>query len=286
MRFLLSFLFAAALGQAAVSTDQTAAVRTLLRENKISAAEAAANELIRAAPQDAAAHALLASVLVAKDDADAAVEAAEKSVTLDPASSDLQRQLGDTYSFAAQKAGMLGKMSFAKKCRAAYEKAVELDPKNVAARNSLMGFYQMAPGVMGGGIDKAYEQAAAIKELDPTRGRLAYAALYAAEKKTDLAFSELDAVLNASPDDYSALYQIGKLAATSGQSLDRGLAALRHCLELPAPAGAPGHAAAQWRLGNLLEKQNNPAGARQAYEAALRIDPKFAQAADSLKKLP
>jgi tetratricopeptide (TPR) repeat protein len=288
MPSLLLLLLAAACAQAAVPTEKASQIRDLLRDRKVNAAESAANALVAAHPADAEAHALRASVLVARDNPDEAVAAAEKATELAPANSEYQRQLGDTYGFAAMKAGMLGKMSYAKKSRAAFEKAVKLDPKNIAARTSLMGFYQMAPGVMGGGMDKAHAQAAAIKQLDAARGRLAYATLYGAEKKYDLAFAEFDEVLKASPDDYAALYQVGKLAATSGQSLDRGLAALRRCLELPVPeaAGTPGHAAAHWRLGNILEKQNNPAGARAAYEAALQVDPKFTQAADSLKKLP
>lgn len=286
MRGLALFLLVVGLARAAVLPAQVENVRSLLRDGKVGAAGSAVHALIGANPEDAEAYVLLAAVNVARDEADAAVEAGEKAVELAPANSDYQRRLGDTYGFAAQKAGMFGKMTFAKKCRLAYEKAVELDPKNVAARNSLMSFYQMAPGIAGGGMDKAYAQAAEIKQLDAIRGHLAYAALYGADKKTDLALAELDEVFKAAPDDYAALYQLGKLAATSGQVLDRGLAALRRCLALSAPAGAPGHAAAQWRIGNILEKQNDPAGARTAYQTALKLDPKFTQAAESLKKLP
>ncbi len=286
MHLLTLLLLTAVVANATIAPDKIENVRGLLRDHKLAAAETAANALVTANPGEPEAYALLARVDMAKDDADAAVSASEKAAELAPANGDLQRQLGDTYGFAAQKAGMLGKIGWAKKCRLAYEKAVELDPKNLDARNSLLGFYQQAPGVMGGGMDKAYAQAEAIKQLDAARGRLAFATLYAADKKYDLAFAEFDAVLKNTPDDYAALYQVGKLAAVSGQSLDRGLASLRHCLELTPPPNTPGHAAAHWRLGNILEKKNDPAGARAEYEAALKMDPKFTQAADSLKKLP
>ena len=112
-----------------------------------------------------------------------------------------------------------------------------------------------------------------------------FASVYVAEKKYDLALAQFDEVLKDSPDDYTSLYQVGRLAANSGQFLDRGLAALRRCVALPAPEGEPGHAAAHWRIGNILEKQGDKPGARAAYEASLKADPKFAQAIEALKKL-
>ena len=69
----------------------------------------------------------------------------------------------------------------------------------------------------------------------------------------------------AAPDNYAALYQVGRLAATSGQYLDRGLVSLRRSLEFAVPDNTPGHPAAQWRIGNILERKNDPAGARAAY---------------------
>jgi len=39
----------------------------------------------------------------------------------------------------------------AKKVRASFERAVELDGSNVQARSDLAEFYMEAPGVMGGG---------------------------------------------------------------------------------------------------------------------------------------
>ena len=137
MRSIILLLLTAALAHAAVPAEKIENVRGLLRDRRLAAAESAANALVAANPTEAAAHALLASVCVAKGDPDAAVTAGEKAVELAPTSSEYQLQLGDTYGFAAQQAGMLGKVGWAKKCRLAYEKAVGLDPKNLNARNSL-----------------------------------------------------------------------------------------------------------------------------------------------------
>lgn len=285
MRLVLLLLFAATLAHAAVAPDKLDHVRGLIRERKLAEAETAARALINAHPREADAHALLGSILFAKADPEAAVKAYEKAVELAPASGELRRLLGDTYGFAAQKASVLFKMSWGKKCRLAYEKAVELDPANLNARSSLMMFYQQAPGIAGGSMEKAYEQAAAIKQRDANRGRLAYAMLYAGEKKYAEAFAELEATLRTAPDHYPTLYQLGRLAAVTGERTDRGIEALRKCLTIPAPAGSPGHDAAHWRLGNLWEKKGDTPAARGAYQAALAMNPAHAQAAEALKKL-
>jgi tetratricopeptide (TPR) repeat protein len=126
-----------------------------------------------------------------------------------------------------------------------------------------------------------------IKQLDPSRGRIAFATLYASAKQYGQALAEFDEVLKTNPDDYTALYQVGRLATMTGQFVDRGVTSLRRCLELPAPTtpNTPGHAAANWRLGLLLEKKSDATGARAAYEAANRLDPKFTPATEALRKL-
>jgi len=290
MKTRLSLLLAVAcatpvLALAAIPPDQSENIRGLVRDRRFNAAEIAVKALLAAHPAEAEAQALLASVRRARNDATGAVQAAEKAVELDPTSSTLQLQLGDTYGFAARKAGMLSMIRLGKKCLVAYEKAVALDPANLEARSSLMTVYQQAPSMMGGGTDKAYEQAAAIRRLDAGHGHVAYAQLYAAEKKYAEAFAELEAVLQAAPDDYAALYQFGRLTALSGERIDRGLAALKKCLALPPPPDSPGLEAVHWRLGNLWEKKGDKQAARAAYEAALAVAPDFPQASESLKKL-
>jgi tetratricopeptide (TPR) repeat protein len=209
------------------------------------------------------------------------VPALEQATRLDPAKSDYFLQLGHAYGISAQKAGLFAKLGFAKKCKAAYDKAVELDPANINARWSLMEYCRQAPGIIGGGMDQAYAQAEAIKRLDARRGRSAYARLYTADKKYAEAFALYDEVLREKPDDGDALYNIGRLAAQSGEQLERGLAALRKLLTQQ----GGNNARTQTWVGAILEKQGDKPGARAAYEAAVALDPKFTQALEALRKL-
>jgi tetratricopeptide (TPR) repeat protein len=285
MSRLLPLLLLTALPALALDQTLRDQVDALAKQRQWPQAQAVLEKATAAAPKDGDAWQRLGQVFISLGNADRAVEAMEQAAALAPASSDLQRQLGDTYGFAAQKAGMLSKMGLAKKCKAAYDKAVELDPKNLDARWSVMEYCRQAPGFVGGGMDGAYAQAEEIRKLDPNRGRIALATLYVSEKKMVEAFGLFDEALKEDPANYTALYQLGRLSAMTGQRLDQGVENLRKCLTLTPPPGQPGAAPVNWRIGNILEKQGDKAAAKAAYEAAVAIDPGFVPALESLRKL-
>jgi tetratricopeptide (TPR) repeat protein len=281
--FVLLVLTAARVVAAEITLKEQ--ITGLFHEKKWSEAQAVLEKITATEPNNAEALFFLGETFLYRDQGEPAVPPLEKAVALAPANSDYRRHLGDAYGLSAQQAGFFSKTGWALKCKAAYEKAVELDPKNVTARLSLLEFYRQAPGFAGGGMDLAYAEAEEIRKIDPARGRNALAGLYAGEKKYSEAFAVYDEILRANPDDYAALYQFGRIAVVSGQRLDEGLTALRKCLALTPPAGQPGAAPTHWRIGNILEKKDDQAGARAAYRAALKADPDFAQASESLKKL-
>ncbi|MDP2137550.1 MAG: tetratricopeptide repeat protein [Candidatus Didemnitutus sp.] len=285
MRLPTLLLAVAALTTTVFASTPLDAARQLYTERKDAEAKTAFEALVRAEPRQAEAVFYLGRLAMRARDADAAVKHFEKAIELDGKKSAYHLELAGAYGAKIQSAGLFGKASLASKSRTALEKAVELDPTSVDARFGLVQFYSQAPSLMGGGLDKAHLQADAIVQMDPARGRIAKAGLFAREKKYDEAFALYEDALKASPDDYNTLYQIGRLAAESGERLDRGLETLKLCLGMTPPANAPGHAAANWRTGNILEKQGDKAAARTAYEASLALDPKFESALASLKKL-
>ncbi len=279
-----AFLFFILSTVAAVAADQatTDEITGLFKQHRWADAQAALEKITAADPNDAQAWFLLGQTYEALNSLDKGVAALEKATELAPAMSEYQRILGDAYGVSALKAGLFAKMGWAKKCKAAYDKAVELDPKSIRARNSVMEFCRQAPGFLGGGMDKAYEQAAEIKKLDPVRGRQAYAQLYISEKKYAEAFGLYEDFLRENPGNDDALYNIGRIAAISGEQLDRGLATLTELLSHP---GKNKDSNVNTRIGNILEKKGDKAGAKKAYETALEGDPKFVPALEALRKL-
>lgn len=260
-------------------------VDALFKQRQWAQAQAVLEKAAVAAPQDAETRVLLGQAHLAQGHNEEAVSALEKAAELDPKSSNYQRLLGDAYGASAIKAGMLGKISFARKCKAAYDRAVELNPSNLDARWSVMEYCRQAPSIAGGGMPGAYAQAEEIRKLDPARGRVALATLYVSEKKMVEAFGLFDEALAANPDDYAALYQLGRLCAMTGQRLDQGLELLRRCLTMTPPPGQPGPAPVNWRIGNLLEKKGDKPGAQAAYEAAIAADAGFVRAIEDLRRL-
>ena len=120
-----------------------------------------------------------------------AVALLEKATATGPGNSRYHHRLGDAYGRSAQAASVFSALGFARKCLAAYRRAVELDPANLEARLSLFLFYASAPGIIGGSAEKATAEAAAIKQLDAETGRVASAALWHAQKRFDAARAEL-----------------------------------------------------------------------------------------------
>jgi hypothetical protein len=101
----------------------------------------------------------------------------------------------------------------------------------------------------------------------------------------DAAFQAFDGVLARRPGHASALYQVGRLAALSGQRLADGEAALRAYLAHTPEPGQPSHAAARWRLGMILEADRREVEALAEYRAAVELEPHVSAYADAVRRL-
>jgi tetratricopeptide (TPR) repeat protein len=265
-------------------TSNEAAV-ALFQQKKYPEAAEAFEKIVTDEPQNAEAHFYLGVLAEKRHETDEAIQHLEQAIQLEPDRSEYFTELGGAYGSAAKRAGLLEKIGWAKKCAAALEKAVQLDPDNLTARNGLISFYREAPTFAGGGISKAYEQAEEIRKRNPAMGAAVLGQLYLADKKLDQAFEVYEAILRENPDDYAALFAIGRAAAQTGMHVERGEETLRRCLTITPPPGQPGYEAVHWRLGNLAEKRGNTAGAQAEYQETLKIAPSFKQASESLAKL-
>ncbi len=166
------------------------------------------------------------------------------------------------------------------------ERAIELDPQEIAYREGLVDFYRQAPRIAGGSREKAFRHAEGIARLDPVRGASWQATLLLEEGRPHEALAAAERALAARPDDYAALFTFGRTVSETGLRLAEGDHALRSLLARQPGPDEPTHAAVWFRLGLIAERNADPAGARAAYEKALALEPGFSRPAEALRRLP
>ena len=143
---------------------------------------------ISVSPDSADSYNLLCRAYFALGDFDHAVSDCEKAVSLDGNNARYQLWLGRAYGEKADRVNFLSAASLAKKVKNSFERAVALDPQNAEAHVDLAEFYLEAPGVVGGGRDKAAAQGELLAKLNSPKAHWVYARI--AEKEKDSAKAE------------------------------------------------------------------------------------------------
>jgi len=141
----------------------------------------------------------------------------EKAVAADPLSSEHRLWLGRAYGRRAETSSFVTAPSFATKARQNFEKAVELDPRNLEAVNDLFEYYLDAPGFLGGGLEKAAALAKRIGELDPAEYHYAQARLAEKRKEFQTAENQLRRATQLAPRQVGRLIDLAKFLAKQGR---------------------------------------------------------------------
>ena len=91
----------------------------------------------------------------AAEDYERAAVLFEQAVRSEPNAAKFHHWLAKAYGRRAERVVFFKAMGLAKKTVAELERTVELDPANVSALSDLLDYYLRAPGIVGGGEDKA-----------------------------------------------------------------------------------------------------------------------------------
>jgi len=272
-------------------------------------------------PRDAGVQHLLARCYFENEDFDRAIAPAEAAVSLEPKNSAYHELLGRVYGEKADRSGWLSALSLAKKARKEFETAVRLDERNFSAMQALIEFDCSAPGIAGGGEDKARPEIEKLSALDAAEGR--YAAGNCRRQKKDFvaADSEFRKSLALHPKSPDLIYDIadhymkrgqpdamrfalveGERVAPAGDPRGDFYRAVIYTLEKKDPAGStkllreylanvpkrneyPSKAMAHYWLGRIQQNQNDQASAKKEYQEALYLEPKNRLANEALKHL-
>ena len=273
-----------------------------------------------ASPNDAEAFHLLARAYYAEERWDDAVRACDRAIALDPNNSNYQMWLGRSDGLKAEHSNFFTAARMVGRIRRAFERAVELDGKNVEARSNLAEFYIEAPGFMGGSADKARIQAEKIAPLDAPVSMWVLARLAEKDDSPQEAERYFRAAIEASHGsaetwiDLASFFRRSKRYDEMEKAIQQGLAAdhkrstdLYDAASILARAGRDYPLAVQllhqyigsgstsedaplpqahYLLGTLLEKQGDPKGAAAEYQAALALASDYRDPKDALKHLP
>jgi tetratricopeptide (TPR) repeat protein len=289
----------------------------LLSSGRIDEAIRLLNTRLSTSPNDAEANHYLSRAYFHLQKWDQAISYGERATSLAPGNAVYYLWLGRAYGEKADSSSFLSAAGLAKKIRANFEKAVELDPGNVDARSDLAEFYLEAPGFMGGGSDKAEEQARQIATTNPARGHWVEARV--AEKKKDSAAAEreyneafrisgdpsyllnlasyyrrqnrlndmettINKAVNIPSKKSNINYDAATLLQRAGRNLPGAADLLRRYLKGPLSEEAPAFQA-HYRLGSILEKMGDNTGAANEYRIALSLASEFKPAREGLKQV-
>jgi tetratricopeptide (TPR) repeat protein len=276
------------------------------------------NGRLSSAPADAESSNLLCRAYFALEDWNRAESSCRKAASLDPDNSRFHLWLGRVYGEKADRANFLAAAGLAGKVRGEFERAVQLNPKDVDARLDLAEFYLAAPGIVGGGEQKARAQAQFIATVNPAREHWVYARI--AEQKKDAATAEREyhQYIDLSQGDAEAWLNLAlflrrqkrfdemeqaivKLSQAPMPKLDVLVEAsqmlyrvgrrspfaieLLHRYLASGPVEAAPAFKAHYLLGMLLEKQGDKAGAAREYRASLALVRNFGMAQQALNRV-
>jgi tetratricopeptide (TPR) repeat protein len=289
------------------SSDYAKAVRELQR--------AAAKE-----PQNGDIQLLLTKSYLELQERDAAVTSAERAVAIDPKSSLYHEWLGRAYGEKADHSSMFSAIGLARKTHREFEIAVQLDDRNFAARQALIEFDCSAPGMVGGGEDKARPEIEKIAVLDAAEGHYAEGNCRRQKKDFAAADAEFKLALESHPKSADLIYDVGDYAVkrSQGERLievaelgekaapadprgifyravglilknekpDEAERLLRKYLaKAPKRNSYPRYATTHEWLGRMYENRGDKQAAEKEYRAVLQLDAKDKNAREALKRL-
>jgi len=146
-----------------------------------------------------------------------ATEALEKAIAADPRNSDYYLWLGRAYGRRAETSSPFTAPGYASKARQNFEKAVELDPKNLEACSDLFEYYLEAPGFLGGGMDKASKMAERIAAQNEIEGYWARAKIAEKRKEFSGAEQQLKRAVELAPKQVGRLLDLAKFLSKQGR---------------------------------------------------------------------
>lgn len=291
--------------------------RQALMQGRITDALAKLHAASSADPKDGQTHLLLCRAYYSERAIDPALQECEAALKTLGGNSEAQDLMGKVYGAKAEKAGPISGYSLAKKVKAAFEAAVSLDPANDEAIDDLGDYYIQAPGIVGGGLDKAKALAGRTKNPDSAlrlrasiaekekddgsaerllkqrtqemNGRadtwLDLASFYKRRNQIDQATYALRRAEAATRDKSSVLVGVAEMFIDLQREPDTAIKALRTYLDGGNTDDSAPPFKAHLLLGKLLAARGDKAAAKNEFSKALTLAPDYVPAKKALASI-
>jgi len=217
---------------------------------------------------------------------DRAIALLEKATEAAPGNPEYHDWLGKAYGRKAEHIIFFRAVGLAKKARSEFQTAVDLDGRYVQGLSDLLDYCLDAPGLLGGGLDRAKAVAAQMAEASAAEGHRAQALIRAKEKDFAGARKEYQEAIDLDPA------KVGYLLSLAALLNERGEYSEADAMFDRAEKLAPHSADYLFTRGQqLVITKRDPERARELLKAYLRSerkpdDPAPSEVESLLKKLP
>jgi tetratricopeptide (TPR) repeat protein len=158
--------------------------------------------MLNSMPASADAHQLRCRIYFMEQRWDEAVGECTMAVQIDGQNAENHLWLARALGEKADASSFVSAFNLAKRARIEFEQAASLDPHNGEALTDLGEFYSSAPGVVGGGNDRAQTLVAQLQKIDPARAHLLLGRI--AESKKDYGTAEREYKLATTTSEHPA----------------------------------------------------------------------------------
>jgi tetratricopeptide (TPR) repeat protein len=318
MKILIAILFLALLPIPIQAKENLDAAIQLYEKGEFRHAADALQQFAKSSPKDAETRYWLAKSFMKTREWASAVRELEKAVELQPANPRYHLWLGRACGERASRAFFTSAFSLARRVLKEFEIARDLSPKDPGIRFDLLEFYLQAPGILGGGKDKALSEAQSIAQINPIKGFTARANVFRKDKQWDKAKYELTRATAEYPQnadaykdladflldrqDYEGALSYGEKALAlgsqskraqfivavaktrRGKDLDQATATLRELAAGPLKDEDPSFEETNYWLGENYLARGDKDKALDAFKSALAFNPEFTRAKNALSK--
>lgn len=276
-RDLFLFLLIAS-GSVWADTELENAAR-LIKAKNYPEAQGILARVVQSEPGNAEALYLTGTLQAALKSYNKAVEFADSAIKINPNKASYHVLRGRALGAIAQNVNILRGISMSGDVRAAFEKAVQLEPANRSAGMALFEYFSEVPSMAGGSTEKAKALAEKTVALDPSRGHFMLGRLLQKQKNLSAAQTEYRLATAADPKFTDVYNRLGYLEVELKQ-FDLAIESFRKSVELePDNANSYDSLGDGWMAKVKLDEAIN------AYRKSLSLNPEVNVLLSSMRNL-